>query len=427
MSTSRRIAVVGLGYVGLPVLVAFAKKNRNVIGFDIDAGRIEELRGGADSTLEVTPGELAEAQARFTADPADLRDSDFFIVAVPTPVDGSNSPDLGALRAASRTVGGALKKGDIVVYESTVYPGATEEECAPILEAVSGLRCGSDFTIGYSPERINPGDKERSFTTIRKVVSGQDAPTTQIVAEVYASVVTAGVHVAPTIKVAEAAKVIENAQRDINIAFVNELSRIFHLLDIDTKDVLAAAGTKWNFLNFSPGLVGGHCIGVDPYYLTHRSERAGYHPQVILAGRRINDSTGEYVAREGVRLMLKAFGQARPTLQLGLTFKEDVPDLRNSKAADIVRELANFNVPTQVADPMASSEVAVHEYGLALTPLEKVAPVDVVVIAVAHRQYVDGGWPFVTSLLRDGRGVVLDVKGVLDRAATPEGVTLWRM
>jgi UDP-N-acetyl-D-galactosamine dehydrogenase len=427
MSSLRKIAVIGLGYVGLPVLVAFARSHFDVIGFDIDAARVAELRGGADSTLEVTPEELAEARARYTADPNDLRDSDFFIVAVPTPVDSSNSPDLGALRAASRTVGGVLKKGDIVVYESTVYPGATEEECAPILEKVSGLVCGRDFTIGYSPERINPGDKERSFTTIRKVVSGQDKETTDIVAQVYGAVVTAGVHVAPTIKVAEAAKVIENAQRDINIAFVNELSRIFHLLDIDTRDVLAAAATKWNFLNFTPGLVGGHCIGVDPYYLTHRSERAGYHPQVILAGRRINDSTGEYVARECVRLMLKSFGQVRPTLQLGLTFKEDVPDLRNSKAVDIVRELANFNAPTLIADPMASSEIAVHEYGLELTPLETIAPVDVVVIAVAHRQYAEGGWPFVTSLLRDGRGVVLDVKGVLDRAATPEGVTLWRM
>lgn len=427
MNKSRKIAVIGLGYVGLPVLVAFAKTKADVIGFDIDAARIEELRGGSDGTLEVTPEELAEAKARYTADPNELREADFFIVAVPTPVDSSNSPDLGALRAASRTVGGVLKKGDIVVYESTVYPGATEEECAPILEAASGLECGRDFTIGYSPERINPGDKERTFTTIKKVVSGQDERTTQIVAEVYASVVTAGVHVAPTIKVAEAAKVIENAQRDINIAFVNELSRIFHLLDIDTRDVLAAAGTKWNFLNFTPGLVGGHCIGVDPYYLTHRSERAGYHPQVILAGRRINDSTGEYVAREGVRLMLKAFGQVRPTLQLGLTFKEDVPDLRNSKAADIVRELANFNVPVLVTDPMASSEIAVHEYGLELTPLDRMTPVDVIVIAVAHRQFVEGGWPFITSLLRDGRGVVLDVKGVLDRATTPEGVTLWRM
>jgi UDP-N-acetyl-D-galactosamine dehydrogenase len=301
----RRVAIIGLGYVGLPVAVAFGRSGAATIGFDIDPERIEELRRGHDRTMEVLPEELSSTSVRFEADPAILRDADFFIVTVPTPIDAARRPDLSALLAASRTVGSALKTGDIVVYESTVYPGATEEDCVPVLEQASGLKCGRDFTVGYSPERINPGDKQHRFETIRKVVSGQETATLDIVANVYGSVVTAGVFRAPSIKVAEAAKVIENAQRDLNIAFMNELSGIFGSLGIDTGDVLQAAATKWNFLPFTPGLVGGHCIGVDPYYLTHRAERSGYHPEIILAGRRINDSVGFRIARECVRLLLK--------------------------------------------------------------------------------------------------------------------------
>jgi UDP-N-acetyl-D-glucosamine/UDP-N-acetyl-D-galactosamine dehydrogenase len=294
----RKLAIIGLGYVGLPVAVAFGRQGSRVIGFDIDSARISELKAGGDRTREVDPGDLAVAKVVFTSDPRELSAADFFIVTVPTPIDQARRPDLTALLRASTTVGKALKKGDIVVFESTVYPGATEEDCVPVLEQVSGLLAGRDFTVGYSPERINPGDKAHRFETITKIVAGQDARTLDIIAAVYGSVVTAGLHLAPSIKVAEAAKVIENAQRDLNIAFMNELSAIFHELGIDTGDVLSAAGTKWNFLNFTPGLVGGHCIGVDPYYLTYRAQKAGYHPDVILAGRRINDSIGVRVARE---------------------------------------------------------------------------------------------------------------------------------
>ncbi|CAM5762011.1 UDP-N-acetyl-D-glucosamine dehydrogenase [Labrys miyagiensis] len=427
MNSQRKIAVIGLGYVGLPVAVAFAKKGFETVGFDVDESRITQLQGGFDRTFEVSNEDLSSIEAVFSRRAEDLKKADFFIVTVPTPVDEANQPDLRALRSASRTVGGALKKGDIVVYESTVYPGATEEECVPVLEESSGLVCGRDFTVGYSPERINPGDKEHTFTKIRKVVSGQDEQTRDIVAEVYSSVVTAGVHVAPTIKVAEAAKVIENAQRDINIAFMNELSHIFQLLGIDTADVLAAAATKWNFLPFNPGLVGGHCIGVDPYYLTYRSEKAGYHPQVILSGRRINDSVGERIARECIRLMLQKGQKVERVLQLGLTFKENVPDLRNSKAASILRELNKFGISTAVVDPWASSDEALHEYDVQLSDLNEVEPADAVIVAVPHRDFASQGWPMITSCLKNRSGVVIDVRGMLDRAAKPEGVTLWRL
>ena len=427
MKHTRKIAVIGLGYVGLPVAVAFARSGAPVVGFDIDRKRVDALRAGQDRTLEVAEADLKQASLRFEHDPSQLAEADFYIVTVPTPIDGARRPDLGAVLSASDTVGKVLKRGDIVVYELTVYPGTIEEECLPVLEKKSGLAGGRDFTVGYSPERINPGDKEHRFETIVKVVSAQDARTLDIVADVYGSVVKAGIHRAPSIKVAEAAKVIENTQRDLNIAFMNELSAIFHHLDIDTGDVLAAASTKWNFLNFQPGLVGGHCIGVDPYYLTYRAEKAGYHPEIILAGRRINDGMGERVARECMRALLQS-GRANPTVTiLGMTFKENVPDIRNSKVIDIARELERVGVGVQVTDPIASAEETVHEYGLTLTPLESLRPADAVILAVAHRDYVAGGWPLIAKLLNDRRGIVLDVKAKLDRAKKPEGIELWRL
>jgi len=421
----RKLAVIGLGYVGLPVAVAFGRQGSPVIGFDIDATRIAELKSGSDRTREVEADDLRHPHLQFTSDPADLSGADFFIVTVPTPIDQARRPDLTALVRASKTVGQALKQGDIVVYESTVYPGATEEDCVPILERASGLSAGRDFTVGYSPERINPGDKAHRFETIKKVVAGQDARTLDIIAAVYGSVVTAGLHRAPSIKVAEAAKVIENAQRDLNIAFMNELSAIFHELGIDTKDVLAAAATKWNFLNFTPGLVGGHCIGVDPYYLTYRAQKAGYHPDVILAGRRINDSVGVRVARECLRRLLKAGTRVEKVTVLGLTFKEDVVDIRNSQVVDIIREFQSFGVDVQVHDPFADPAAAAKEYGITLT--QDLTPGDAVVLAVAHDPYRALGWPLITRLLTNGRGLVMDVKGALDLAEKPAEVEVWRL
>lgn len=426
MAHTRKIAVIGLGYVGLPVAVAFARTGANVIGFDIDTGRIAEITAGNDRTREVAPDDLRVARARWTADPNDLRAADFFIVTVPTPIDDQFRPDLRLLLKASELVGGALKQGDIVVYESTVYPGATEEDCLPVLERVSGLIGGHDFTVGYSPERINPGDRQHRFETIAKVVAGQDARTLDIVADVYGSVVKADIYKAPSIKVAEAAKVIENTQRDLNIAFMNELSELFHVLGIDTADVLAAARTKWNFLPFTPGLVGGHCIGVDPYYLTHRAEKAGFDPKIILAGRRVNDSVGKKVARETMRLLLAGGRKPERVTILGLTFKENVPDIRNSKVVDIVRELLASGIAVQVHDPLADPAHADREYGIDLIKLEALQPADAVVLAVAHDAY-KAGWPLILPLLHDGKGVVIDVKVRLDRDLVPAGVTLWRL
>lgn len=427
MGHTRKIAVLGLGYVGLPVAIAFARSGAPVIGFDIDRKRVDELRSGHDRTHEVEAANLKQKTLRFDHEPSHLAEADFYIVTVPTPIDGSRRPDLGAILLASETVGKVLKVHDIVVYESTVYPGAIEEECLPVLEETSSLAGGRDFAVGYSPERINPGDKEHRFESIIKVVSAQDVRTLDIIADVYGSVVKAGIHRAPSIKVAEAAKVIENTQRDLNIAFMNELSAIFHQLGIDTGDVLAAASTKWNFLNFQPGLVGGHCIGVDPYYLTYRAEKAGYHPEIILAGRRINDSMGERVARECMRALLQR-GRANPTVTiLGMTFKENVPDVRNSKVIDIARELQRVGVGVQVADPLASAEETAQEYGIKLTPFESLRPADAVILAVAHKDYVAGSWPLVAKLLKDGEGIVLDVKAKLDRAKKPEGIDLWRL
>ncbi|MGZ4973370.1 MAG: nucleotide sugar dehydrogenase [Limisphaerales bacterium] len=427
MSHRRKIAVIGLGYVGLPVAVAFARGGSQVVGFDIDQTRVRELRAGHDRTREVETSDLKHPSLSFTSEAGAFQAFDFFIVTVPTPIDAARRPDLGAMFEASRLVGAALKKGDIVVYESTVYPGAVEEECIPILERCSGLKAGSDFNVGYSPERINPGDQHHRFESIVKVVSAQNPETLDVVADVYGSVVTAGIHRAPSIKVAEAAKVIENTQRDLNIAFMNELSLIFQALGIDTGDVLAAARTKWNFLPFQPGLVGGHCIGVDPYYLTFRAEKAGYHPEVILAGRRINDGMGERVARECVRGLLRRKGTAGIVTILGLTFKEDVPDTRNSRVVDIVRELESFGLQVQVHDPLASAVDARHEYGVTITELDALRPADAVILAVAHGSYLDGGWPLIQKLLANGSGLVFDVKMKLDRGSKPDGIELWRL
>ncbi|MHB0989819.1 MAG: nucleotide sugar dehydrogenase [Burkholderiales bacterium] len=424
----RVISVVGLGYVGLPVAVAFGKVRRTV-GFDINATRIAELKQAHDRTHEVESADLKSADILYTDKIEELKLADFHIVAVPTPVNDANQPDLTMLLKASETVGRALKRGDIVVYESTVYPGVTEDECVPVLERCSGLKCGVDFKVGYSPERINPGDKEHTFTKIKKVVSGQDADSCETVAQVYESVVTAGVHRAASIKVAEAAKVIENTQRDLNIALMNELALIFDRMGIDTNEVLEAAGTKWNFLKFKPGLVGGHCIGVDPYYLTHKAEKLGYIPQVILAGRRINDGMGKFVAQRTVKEMIRAgHGIHGCTVTvLGLTFKEDCPDLRNSKVIDIIRELKDYGINVQVHDPLADSAEAEHEYGISLTPFSGLKPAAAVVAAVSHAQYREFT-PENFLTLMEKNPVVIDVKGIFNSVALKEhGIRSWRL
>ncbi len=425
---NRKISVIGLGYVGLPVAVAFGLKHR-VIGFDVNKARIKELQSGVDSTLEVEPDTLQKADILYSDQISDLSLADFHIVAVPTPITDTNQPDLTPLLRASATVGKAIKKGDIVVFESTVYPGATEEDCIPILEKESGLIAGKDFTVGYSPERINPGDKEHTFTKILKVVSGQDERTTNIVAEVYGSVVTAGIHKAPSIKAAEAAKVIENTQRDLNIALMNELAIIFKRMDIDTLDVLEAAGTKWNFLPFRPGLVGGHCIGVDPYYLTHKAQKAGYHPQVILAGRRTNDSMARYVVGEIIKQMLlnEITVKGGTVAVLGLTFKEDCPDLRNSKVVDIIKELKTYGVNVLIHDPLANKEDAKHEYNVDLSDWEAITAVDSIVIATAHKEYK--ATPLETLKQKmNPNGYIFDIKGIIDRdEAMRTKLPLWRL
>jgi UDP-N-acetyl-D-galactosamine dehydrogenase len=420
------VAVLGLGYVGLPVAVAFGRQ-RPTIGYDLSKKRVENLKHRVDSTGEVSAAELAEARHWHpTSDPAELGAADFIIVAVPTPINAARQPDLAPLESASETVGRYMKPGATVIYESTVYPGCTEEVCVPILERASGLRWRQDFHVGYSPERINPGDREHTFTRIRKIVSGDDADTLEKVAALYASVVKAGVYRASSIKVAEAAKVIENTQRDLNIAFVNELAIIFERLGIDTGEVLEAAGTKWNFLPFRPGLVGGHCIGVDPYYLTHKAELAGYHPEVILAGRRINDGMGAHIARKTVQQMIHAgrnIKGARVNV-LGLTFKENVPDIRNSKVIDIVRELHEFGVETFVHDPLASPDEALHEYGVRLASWDSLPAADAVILAVAHRELL--ARELEAKVVKGG--CVIDVKSVLDAAGLRrQGLRVWRL
>lgn len=424
----RKIAVIGLGYVGLPVAVAFGRKAR-VIGFDVSAERLNELKAGHDRTGEVADAELAATNIVYTSDTNVLREADFHIVAVPTPVDEANKPDLGPMLSASESVGRALKPGGIVVYESTVYPGATEEECAPVLERASGLKCGVDFFLGYSPERINPGDKQHTFTKIRKVVSGQTPEVLDIVASVYSSVVEAGVYRAASIKVAEAAKVIENTQRDLNIALMNELAVIFDRLGIDTRAVLEAAGTKWNFLPFTPGLVGGHCIGVDPYYLTHKAEKIGYIPQVILSGRRINDSMGRFIAQRALKEMIRIGHDVRGATVtiLGLTFKEDCPDLRNSKVIDIIREFREFGAQVQVCDPLASPSEAQHEYGVTLIPFKDLRPADALIAAVAHNDYRALGIMELRRLLKDPP-LLIDVKSIFPRdSLEAAGIRVWRL
>lgn len=425
-----RIAIIGLGYVGLPLAVEFGKKVPT-IGFDILQKRIDELKSGQDHTLEVSPEELSQAtNLSYSADLEDLKSCNFFIVTVPTPVDEVNRPDLTPLRKASETLGKVIKKGDIVVYESTVYPGATEEVCIPVLEKISGLKFNQDFFAGYSPERINPGDKVNTLTKIKKITSGSTPEIADTVDAVYSSIITAGTHKASSIKVAEAAKVIENTQRDLNIALVNELSVIFDRLGIDTIDVLEAAGSKWNFLPFRPGLVGGHCIGVDPYYLTHKAEEVGYHPQVILAGRRINDNMARYVARNTIKRMLQN-GIDVPRAKvgvLGVTFKENCPDIRNSKVADLIREFEAWGAQVVVADPWADAEEVKHEYGIELGQVNAEYPVDALVVAVGHNEFRKLSAAELKSYVRSNQPVLADVKGLFDRISmTEQGFTVFRL
>jgi UDP-N-acetyl-D-glucosamine/UDP-N-acetyl-D-galactosamine dehydrogenase len=411
---SERIGVIGLGYVGLPVALGFARHYPDTVGFDISERRVRTLREGHDYTGEVAPEELTAISIRYTTDPEDLRGVTFFVVTVPTPIDENRQPDLGPVISACETVGRVLSPGAVVVFESTVYPGVTEEICGPILARVSGLEQGRDFRLGYSPERINPGDKEHTLERIVKVVSGEDAETLDRVADAYGRIVAAGIHRAPTIRVAEAAKVIENTQRDLNIALMNELALIFDRLGIRTRDVLAAAGTKWNFLPFTPGLVGGHCIGVDPYYLTTKAESVGYYPQVILAGRRINDGMGAYIAQHLVKMLIE---QDRPVRQgrvgiLGLTFKENVPDLRNSRVPDIVRELRQFGIDPLIHDALADADEARQEYDLELSPLDTFRDLDGLILAVPHKAYMEGGAEALRAMMVEG-GVFVDVKSAI--------------
>jgi UDP-N-acetyl-D-glucosamine/UDP-N-acetyl-D-galactosamine dehydrogenase len=428
MSEERGFAVIGLGYVGLPVALALARKFAPVYGFDISDHRIAELRRGQDRTREVAEADLKDTRLRLTSDPADLARASFYIVTVPTPIDRERRPDLRAIRAACSFIGRAIQPGAVVVFESTVYPGLTRELCGPLIAAESGLQQGIDFKLGYSPERINPGDKVHRLETITKVVAGEDPETLARVASVYEAIVAAGVHRAPSIEVAEAAKVIENTQRDLNIALMNELAIIFDRLGIPTSEVLKAAGTKWNFVPFTPGLVGGHCIGVDPYYLTARAEASGYDPQVILSGRRINDGMGAFVAQRLVKLLSEAGRPIRGARVgiLGLTFKEDVPDLRNSRVPDIIAELKGFGIEPMVHDPLADPAEAKETYGLSLASPERFANLDALIYAVPHRVVRERGDPFVTAMLSRG-GVLLDLKSALVRDRVPAGLVYWAL
>lgn len=408
-----RIGIIGLGYVGLPLAVEFGKVTE-VVGFDIDKKRIEELKNGFDRTHEVEPAELkSSTKLKYSADPGDLKDVKYFIITVPTPIDNYKNPDLRPLESASKTVGAALKKGDIVIYESTVFPGCTEEVCVPVLEKVSGMKFNVDFFCGYSPERINPGDKLHRVTTIKKVTSGSTPEVAENVDQLYRKIIAAGTHKASSIKVAEAAKVIENSQRDINIAFVNELALIFERMGIDTHEVLEAASTKWNFLPFKPGLVGGHCIGVDPYYLTQKAESLGYHPDVILAGRRINDNMGIYIANNVIKLMARNDLPIKgaEVLVLGITFKENCPDIRNSKVVDVIRELKGFGCNVDIYDPQANAEEISHEYELTLTQ-SLTKKYHAIILAVGHTEFATMDW----TTIRTPKTVVYDVKGFLDRS-----------
>lgn len=424
----RKISVIGLGYVGLPIAVAFGR-TQHVIAYDKNSARIHALKQGYDACDEVDSQQLRDCQLHFTDNPDDLAETDFYIVAVPTPINRSNHPDLSLLLNASKTIGQYLKRGDIVVFESTVYPGATEDDCAPVLEAVSGLKFGADFTLGYSPERINPSDKTHRFETITKVVSGSDPQTLDIVAHVYGSVVKAGIYRAPNIRTAEAAKIIENTQRDLNIALMNELAIIFQRMNIDTQEVLAAAQTKWNFLPFRPGLVGGHCIGVDPYYLTYQAQRYGYQPEVILAGRRINDNMGKYVAKQTIKQMIHAGYTIKDATVaiLGLTFKENCPDLRNSKVVDIIHELSDYGVKCIVHDPIADPQEAKRLYDIELKPWEDISNVDSIIVAVAHDQFRRFSLEAYHAKLAH-HSLIVDVKGLLNfKECKGNGITLWKL
>jgi len=423
------LSVIGLGYVGLPVAAAFAKAGHHVVGFDIDKSRIEELKKGRDRTLSVPACELATNRLQFSADPTDLAAADVHIIAVPTPVDRAKRPDMTALTGAARTVGTILKSGDIVVLESTVYPTATETIMVPILEAESGLRLNTDFHVGYSPERINPGDKEHDFSSIAKVVSGSSPAALEHLTALYGSAISAPIHAASSIQVAEAAKVIENTQRDLNIALMNELAKLFHDLDIDTRDVLEAAGTKWNFLPFQPGLVGGHCIGVDPYYLTHKANEVGFTPQVVLAGRGTNESMARFVAASVIQecVRLQRPHPLRVAI-LGLTYKADVPDTRNSKVIDLVAEIEKFGASVDVYDPVADADQVQADHAIALADRHSGNGADAVILAVPHTDFMaDGGWPAVTKLLKQLDGLTADLTGRLARSAKPKSTTLWRL
>lgn len=425
---NERIAVIGLGYVGLPVALAFAKKFPNTIGFDISVEKVKALRQGIERTGEASISGLKSSSLQITSDLDNLAETSFFVVAVPTPIDHNHRPDLTFLIKASEIVGKVLKPGAVVVYESTVYPGVTEDIVGPVLARVSGLRQGIDFKLGYSPERINPGDKAHTLEKIVKVVAGEDAETLERVASVYATIVDAGVYRAPSIKVAEAAKVIENTQRDLNVALMNELALICDRLGLRTRDVLAAANTKWNFLPFTPGLVGGHCIGVDPYYLTAKAEEVGYHPQVILAGRRINDSMGTYLGQRLVKLLAQANLRVKGARVgiLGLTFKENVPDVRNSRVPDIVAELRQFGIESLVHDPLADIHEAQHEYGIQLVDWQDMSNLDAVVLAVSHQAYLDLPRDRLLACVRSG-GVLMDIKSILDPAIVPPNITYWSL
>lgn len=424
-----KISLVGLGYVGMPIAVAFAKKIK-VVGFDLNAKKVELYKAGVDPTHEVGDEAIANSKVEFTSDATRLRDAKFHIVAVPTPVNDDHTPDLTPVEGASKLLGQNLTPGSVVVFESTVYPGVTEDICVPILERESGLKCGVDFKIGYSPERINPGDKVHRLETITKIVSGMDEETLDTVAKVYELVVDAGVHRAESIKVAEAAKVIENSQRDINIAFMNELSIIFNKMGIDTQSVLKAAGTKWNFLNFTPGLVGGHCIGVDPYYLTYKAEQLGYHSQIILSGRRINDDMGKYVAENTVKGLIrasKAVKDAKVAI-LGFTFKENCPDTRNTKIIDIVHELTEYGITPVIADPTADADEAKRLYGLGFVDINTIREMDAVILAVPHTQFSAFTVADMDAFFGAGHKVLLDLKGLLDRKEyEAAGYTYWRL
>lgn len=432
LSGEEKLSLVGLGYVGMPIAVAFSKVV-NVIGFDLNSRKIEMYKSGIDPTKEIGDEAISKCAVNFTDDPSKLKEAKFHIVAVPTPVNDDHSPDLTPVEGASRILGQNLTKGSIVVFESTVYPGVTEEICVPILEKESGLKCGVDFKIGYSPERINPGDKVHRLETITKIVSGMDDETLDTVAKVYSLVVKAGVHRAESIKVAEAAKVIENSQRDINIAFMNELSIIFNKMGIDTKAVLEAAGTKWNFLKFFPGLVGGHCIGVDPYYLTYKAEKIGYTSQVILSGRRINDGMGKYVAENLVKNLIKAdcFVKGAKVAMLGFTFKENCPDTRNTRVIDIYNELKEYGITPVIADPVADSDEAKREYGIEFVDIKDINDCDAVVLAVAHDSFKDITMDELNKLYKDvpnEKKVLLDIKGLLDRKEYENaGYNYWRL